>query len=108
MRTALMAILAFLLAIPAMAFPLSDPAAPWLTAGAPGTAPTLDGVVDAREWAGAVPLTGFSRVNTQELSPIQPSVRVARDGAHLYLAVHVPLPEGRSPVANARQHDGAV
>jgi len=109
MRIGLMATLILLLAIPAaVAFPLSDPTAPWVTAGAPGVAPTIDGVVDAREWAGSVPLTGFTGVNTQELSSIQPTVRVARDAAHLYLAVHVPLPGGRSPVANARQHDGAV
>jgi hypothetical protein len=109
MRIGLMATLTLLLAIPAaVAFPLSDPAAPWVTAGAPGVAPTLDGVIDAREWAGSVPLTGFGGVNTQELSSIQPTVRVARDAAHLYLAVHVPLPGGRAPVAKARQHDGAV
>ena len=38
----------------------------------PEVAPTIDGVVDAREWAGAVPLTGFTGVNTQELSSISP------------------------------------
>ena len=94
-----------LLAIPAVAFPLSDPAAPWVTAGAPG-APTLDGS-STPAVGSSVRSPGLGR-KTQELSSIQPTVRVARDAAHLYLAVHVPLPGGRAPVAKARQHDGAV
>ena len=61
-------------------------------AGVMPAAPTLDGVINEKEWAGSVPVFGFKRYNSEALSYRQGYFRIGYTAKNLYFACRSELP----------------
>ena len=71
-------------------------------------APTVDGKIEAAEWAGAARTTGFIRLNEATLADDQTIVYAGWDDQALYLAYDCLNPQRRDLVARLKDHDSGV
>lgn len=71
-------------------------------------APTVDGKIEAAEWAGAAATTGFVRLNESALADEQTIVYAGWDDEALYLAYDCLNPGRRDIVARLKDRDSGV
>ena len=92
----------------AFAGQLEDPRCPLLTVTRLNAAPTIDGTVEADEWAGAATIPCFTLLRRETLIGPQPTVRLAWTDEALLVAAWVPTPPGQKAKATAVDWDGTV
>ena len=78
-----------------------DPEIPALSVPLAHSAPTIDGVIDDAEWAGAARVEGFM-VKGVQMGNREAAFWVGNDGQHLTLAVRTELPPTGSLVARVK------
>ncbi len=84
---------------------------PYLTVPKMAAAPSIDGVIDEAEWAGATRISGFMGATGSwggKVTPHESRIYLAHDGTRLYMAVFMELQPGSRPSMNYRKRDEPV
>ena len=71
-------------------------------------APTVDGALNEPFWQQAAHVSGFVKLERQELGAVQPVLLSAATAEALCLGLQVTYPDGRAPQAMLKEHDAAI
>lgn len=73
-----------------------------------GLGPVVDGALNEPFWQQAAQVSGFVKLERQELGAVQPVLLGAATAEGLYLGLQVTYPDGRAPRAMLKEHDAAI